>query len=70
MYLEVIRIYVTFKVVSLVQTAKGARVDKEGTCSVIEPWSTPKLRVQGEKKEQAKEDWKELQVSRKQIMRD
>ena len=60
--MDVIRIYVTFKVVSLVQIAKGTSVDIEGACSGIDPWGTPKLRVQEEKKEQAKEAWKELQV--------
>lgn len=40
--------------------AKAARVDKEGTFSGIDPWGTPKLRGQEEKKEQAKKIWKEL----------
>lgn len=53
-HLEVISAYVMFKV----QVAKDARVEKEGTFSGIEPWGTPKLRGQGEKKE-AKEIWKE-----------
>lgn len=58
LHLEVISAYVTFKVKSLVQVAKDARVDKEGTFSGIDPWGTPKLRGQGEKKE-AKEIWKD-----------
>lgn len=62
--MEVISVSVT-----LVQKAKDARVDKEGTFPGIGPWSTPTLRGQGEKKEQAKETRKELQV-RKQVMRE
>ena len=64
MYWEVISVYVT-----LVQKAKDAMVDKEGTFPGIDPWSTPTFRGQGETKEQAKETWKEGQV-KKQAMRE
>ena len=64
-YLEVISAYVT-----LVQKAKDATVDKEGTFSGIGPWSTPTLRGQGEKKEQAKEIGKRDKLDRKQAMRE
>lgn len=50
-YLEGHQNYVTSRVVSMVEIAQGARVDKEGTCSGTEPQGTPKLRGQGERKE-------------------